>query len=345
MKQNSRQRMQDAFDYNNPDKIPVVYHPSTAGLYVHGQKLIDLFNAYPPDNPITYDKIPVLGPEAFDENGDYHQIIYDEWGTGWEYRIFGISGHPKYYPFASWEEALESYAFPKLTEVGSQVFLQEKSTGTENRANYLIFNGWISIFEKLHALRPMEELFMDLFMKDPHLMAFIEKLVDYWMEAVDYYAAIGTDVYVFGDDWGTQTSTLISPEMFRDIFKPHYKRLFSHIQQHGGLVFLHCCGWMGELLDEFIELGVRGLWPQLNLYDTDDGFTQKCKNNKIAIYLHLDRQRLMPLGTPSEIREYVRRAADKYHALGGGGIFYVEIENDAPFENVQALIESIHEYR
>jgi len=33
------------------------------------------------------------------------------------------------------------------------------------------------------------------------------------------------------------------------------------------------------------------------------------------------------------------------HAIGGGGIFYVEIENDAPWENVKTLIEAIHEYR
>lgn len=37
--------------------------------------------------------------------------------------------------------------------------------------------------------------------------------------------------------------------------------------------------------------------------------------------------------------------ADRYHRLGGGGIFYIEMENDAPFENVRALIEAIHRYR
>jgi len=31
--------------------------------------------------------------------------------------------------------------------------------------------------------------------------------------------------------------------------------------------------------------------------------------------------------------------------MGGGGIFYVEIEDDAPFENVLALFEAIDQYR
>ena len=345
MKENSRQRMLNAFNYNNPDKIPVVYHPSTAGLYVHGRKLIDLFQTYPPDNPITHDRIPTLEPGAFDADGNYHEIITDEWGTGWEYRIFGIAGHPKYYPFTSWQEALESYTFPPLAKIGSQVFVQEQMAGSEKRKKYLIFNGWISIFEKLHALRPIDELLMDILTNDHHLLAFIDMLTNYWMTAIDYYKAIGTDVYVVGDDWGMQKSTLISPELFRDIFKPHYKKLFSNIQKDGGMVFLHSCGYMGELLDEFIGLGVRGLWPQLNLYDQDDSFTEKCRENKIAVYLHLDRQRLIPLGTPDQIRRYIAETAEKYHRLGGGGIFYVEIENDAPYENVKALIESIHKYR
>ena len=55
---NSRQLMLDTFEFNNPDKIPVVYHPSTAGLYVHGKKLLDFFNEYSHDNPVKFDTVP-----------------------------------------------------------------------------------------------------------------------------------------------------------------------------------------------------------------------------------------------------------------------------------------------
>ncbi|MCK4990790.1 MAG: hypothetical protein KAS29_09905, partial [Bacteroidales bacterium] len=62
-------------------------------------------------------------------------------------------------------------------------------------------------------------------------------------------------------------------------------------------------------------------------------------------YIHPDRQQLIPLGTPAEIEKAIANYAEKYHKIGGGAIFYVEIENDAPFENVKALVESIHKYR
>jgi len=61
--------------------------------------------------------------------------------------------------------------------------------------------------------------------------------------------------------------------------------------------------------------------------------------------LHLDRQNLIPKASPAEIEQAVKKYADIHKKLGGGAIFYVEIENDAPFENVEALIRSIDRYR
>ncbi|MCJ7549569.1 MAG: hypothetical protein MUQ30_07800, partial [Anaerolineae bacterium] len=144
--------MLEAFEFRNPDQMPVVYHSSPAGLFVHGQKLLDLFSQYPPDNPIVFDSIPSLPPGTLDEQGRYHEIRRDEWGTEWEYLIYGVQGHPRKYAFASWREAQE-FEFPPISctvPSGAQVL--------EQRKDHLVFAGWISIFEKLHALRPMDEL-------------------------------------------------------------------------------------------------------------------------------------------------------------------------------------------
>ena len=87
MMMTSRQRMLAAFAYDSPDRIPVVYHPSPAGLHIHGRKLLDLFHRYPPDNPIRFDSIPVPPAGAVNTNGEYHEFRVDEWGTEWEYTV------------------------------------------------------------------------------------------------------------------------------------------------------------------------------------------------------------------------------------------------------------------
>ena len=77
----SRGCVLDAFGFNRPEQIPVVYHPSAAGLFVHGQKLLDLFSQYPPDNPIVVDSVSSLPPGTLDERGRYHEVRRDVWGV------------------------------------------------------------------------------------------------------------------------------------------------------------------------------------------------------------------------------------------------------------------------
>ncbi|MFH1708805.1 MAG: hypothetical protein ABIF71_12935 [Planctomycetota bacterium] len=113
----------------------------------------------------------------------------------------------------------------------------------------------------------------------------------------------------------------------------------------GRKVFYHSCGTLGPIFDELLDLGIDGLWPQIGLFEADPRYGRICRERRVTLYLHFDRQRLVPCGTPAEIRAAVRRYADFYHAQSGGGIFYIEIENDAPFANVEALVQAVHEFR
>jgi hypothetical protein len=181
-----RQRMLHAIEFTGPDKIPVVYHPSPAGLYVHGEKLLSLFNAFPPDNPITFDSLPTPPASSIDERGNYHEISKDAWGTEWEYLIYGIQGHPKTYPFENWEDA-KDYQFPPDFSFNREQVEKQKES-------YLIFSGGISIFERLHALRPIDQVLMDIVDKDPTFLRFLDRLVEYWLDIIQAMISAGVDV-------------------------------------------------------------------------------------------------------------------------------------------------------
>ena len=334
----SRERMLCAFEFAAPDKIPVVYHPSPAGLYTHGQRLLDLFNEYPPDNPVNFDSLPVPPAGTVDATGKYHEIRTDEWGTEWEHLIYGVWGHPKNYPFNSWDEGNAKYEFPPIP-------LQDKSMIAEQQKEYLVFSGWPSIFERLCALRPIDQTLMDILTEDPALLRFLDRLVDYWLTAIDDIIDAGADVVMFGDDWGTQTAPIIPPALFRKIFLPRYAQMMAPLKAAGRKIFFHTCGYLDGTLDDLIGLGIDGLWPQIGFLERNPSLFDKCAQNKVALYLHSDRQYLIPRGTPEEIEASIKSYAEKYHALQGGAIFYVEIENDAPFENVKTLIEAIDRWR
>ena len=334
-----RERILSALEFRNPDKIPVIYHPSTAGLHVHGQKLFDLFNEFPPDNQINFDVIQKPAPGTIQTDGGYHELKTDTWGTEWEFRIFGIQGHPHRYPFENWGDA-EKFEFPPFENTPEQKRIQ-----LTTKKEYLTFGGGISIFEKLHALRPFEEVLMDVFTEDPALLRFIDRMVEYWEQVIAAWLDAGIDVICFGDDWGMQTAPLVSPELFRKIFKPRYERLMRPIRAAGAKIQFHSCGQVGDIGNDLLDMGIDIYWPQIKLYENNVDFVHRSRQEQVTLLIHPDRQHLIPEGTPAHIDAVIRKYADIYHELGGGGIFYIEIENDAPWENVKTLIEAVHWYR
>jgi uroporphyrinogen decarboxylase len=332
----SRERMRKALDFSRPDRIPLVYHPSPAGLNVHGKKLLDLFNAYPPDNPVRFDAIPEPPAGTIDSTGAYRERRRDAWGVEFEYSTFGIQGIPCRFPFDGWEQGMD-YEFPPLPSNAEEI--------QEHRKRYLIFEGGVAIFERLHALQPFEQVLIDIHTRDPRFLRFLDRLTDYWCEYIDVLIESGADVIFFGDDWGTQTSSIISPVLFREVFLPRYARLFSRVKNAGKMIFLHSCGDLSDVLGDFVAEGINGLWPQIGFFEQDRRLFEFCEHNRVTLYIHPDRQHLVPLGSPDDIERTITGYAEKYHRLGGGGIFYVEIENDAPFENIERLILSIDRYR
>ena len=337
-----RERMLATLAFRGPDRLPVVYHPSPAGLYRHGQPLLDLFRRYPPDNPVDFGAIPQPPAESL-RNGRYCERQTDAWGTQWEYLHFGLAGIPCGYPLANWQ-AEEKYQFPSLWPAGTAEFTAQHQLRLAQQQQHLVFAGWVSIFEKLHALRPMDEVLVGLLERDRHLLHLLDRLTDYWRRVIEMELASGAEVLMFGDDWGAQTGPIISVELFREIFRPRYRELFSEVRRRNGKVFFHSCGRLGPILDKLFDLGVDGLWPQIAFVDSAD-FARRCRKQAVTCYLHPDRQQLIPHGTPQAIEARIRTYAERYHGLGGGAIFYIEIENDAPFSNVAALIQAVHKWR
>ena len=229
------------------------------------------------------------------------------------------------------------YEFPPFPTNAEEIQAQ--------RERYLIFEGGVAIFERLHALQPSEQLLMDIHTRDVHFLRFLDRLTDYWCAYIDVLIQSGADVIFVGDDWGSQTSSIMSPTLFREVFLPSYAKLFARVKKAERRIFLHSCGSIADVLEDFIATGIDGLWPQIGFFEQDPRLFELCEKNRVTLYIHPDRQYLVPLGSSDEIEQNIAGYSEKYHRLGGGGIFYVEIENDAPFENVERLILAIDRYR
>ncbi len=344
MTMNSRERVYAAIEFRRPDIVPVEHHPSAAGLYDHGEKLRDLWRTYPQDfGDHTSLPIPQPDPAHVMPDGSYHATWRDEWGVLWEYRIFGIMGHPLEQPLADISN-LDSYQPPIPGPISGPDFYAQKAACDQHKQKYFLKGGWIKTLEVLDAVRRFEDVLMDIAFDTKEINRLADIICDYMEAEIRRCIALGLDAIQFGDDHGTQNGLLMSRETWLRFFKPRYARLIAPIKKAGVKVLFHSCGNIAPLLPDLADLGVDAIWPQINLYDFDELACQCCDLH-LAVAIHPERSHTMTYGTPDDVRQHVRRLADVFKPWEGGSWFYIEIDNGFPWPNVQALFEAINEYR
>ena len=86
-------------------------------------------------------------------------------------------------------------------------------------------------------------------------------LADYVLELIRQWGELGVDAVFLTDDWGSQTALMISPDMWRSFFKPHYRRLFAEVHRWHMDVVFHSCGNVLDLVEDLIEVGIDVLDP------------------------------------------------------------------------------------
>jgi hypothetical protein len=185
---------------------------------------------------------------------------------------------------------------------------------------------------------------MDIQVDTPEINRMADLIVEYNAACVRRALALDADAVAFGDDFGTQNALIVPPAVWRRFFKPRYKALFEPIHRAGKRIFFHSCGQIGALLDDFRELGINAIWPQLPAFRLPD-LARRCRELGLAVQLHPDRGDLMQRRSPRDVRDYVLRLAEAFRTPEGGSWLYIEIDPGFPYRNVEALFRVAVELR
>ena len=339
-----RERVRAAIHFKPVDKVPLQYLYTPVGFYEHGERLNDLYEQHPGDfEGFKRQPIPVIPPEDFDSQGLYHSFKLDDWGTLWEHRIFGITGIPAKYPLADIND-IASYFPPPIPVLNEMERAQAKANMASHQQLYYGSYGVGSLFERLRYLRPDEDVLMDMINGEPALELLTDRIADHISKRISQAIDCGADGISFGDDYGTERAMLISPELWRQFFKPRLANMFAPAVKAGLDIIFHSCGQISPILEDLKEVGVSAIWPQLPAYNMEE-FAARCRELKLAVAIHTDRAVTMTSGTPSEVRDLVKREFEVFRIMDGGSWFYVETDNGFPFENIEALVETIAEWR
>jgi hypothetical protein len=179
---------------------------------------------------------------------------------------------------------------------------------------------------------------------------YIRGIFDIWIETAMknlelYRQAVGDRIDVIfmgGTDFGGQQGPLVSPRMFRELWKPHFRRANDWVHENTRWkTFYHSCGSIVKLLDDFVEMGVDVLNPvQCSAAGMEAEGLKAAYGDRLVFWGGgVDTQATMPFGTPDEVRaqaEERRRGAD-----GGDGFCSIHtIQARTPVENVLAFFEA-----
>ena len=339
-----RERVLTTLAFQPVDIVPLQIHSSPAGLFDHGQKLLDLMRACGHDFGDQSDlAIPVVPANEFDSDGRYHKFVTDEWGTTWEHRIFGVWGYRIQYPLADISQ-LANYHVPTLKLLEGEELERLRGAGAGQRQRYFQLGGGVSLFETMQSLRPFEDVLIDINADTPEINRLADMLMEYYAVIIQNALLVGVDAVTVGDDFGTQQAMMMSPKVWRRFFMPRYQALLDPVKKAGKFLFFHTCGKVTPILEDLRQVGFNSIWPQLNLYNQRD-LAKRCRELRLAVQLHPDRGDLMQRANPQQVRDYVHRLVDDFDTLSGGSWLYLEVDPGFPWENVKVLFETAMELR
>ena len=236
------------------------------------------------------------------------------------------------------EPEIDLYTFPPVDRIGIEATCR-KFLETE-RDTYKFAKLGTTLFERAWSLRGFENLFMDFMLEESFSHALLEKIADRNIEILDVALGYDFDGVYFGDDYGQQTSLLMSPDTWRKYIKPQLKRMFGLIKSKGKSVCLHSCGNIYAILGDLIEIGLDVYQTvQPEIYDLQA--LKKEFGSSLAFYGAVSTQRDLPYKNAEEIRNII---SETMRVLGSGGGYIAapthRITGDVPVENILAMIDA-----
>jgi len=202
------------------------------------------------------------------------------------------------------------------------------------------------------GIRDVADWYMSTLMRPDYLHYIFEKQTDVALQNLEMVRDIAgglVDVaYICGTDFGTQDSSFCSPETYEELYAPYYRKINNWIHQNTPWkTFKHSCGAVEPFMEHFIGSGFDIINPvQINASGMDPVRLKEKYGDRLTFWGGgVDTQRVLPFGTPDEVRAHVLRECEIL-APGGGFVFNTvhNIQANVPLQNVLAMLEAISQY-
>ena len=283
---------------------------------------------------ITWTFTPPKSFRPIDENES-------EWGFVWE-KLDKTMGQPTRYPLISWDRMADYEAPNPHIPDRFSAFHDVKRRYADR---YLLGTMGITGFNLMTFIRGFDNVLSDLYLEQGHLSDLADLVFGFEEGIISEYGRLGINAVAFYDDWGTQSSLMISPEQWRSFFKPRYKRQFSLAHSLDMHVYFHSCGFCYNIIPDLIEIGADIFnFNQPNIYGIER--LGKDFGGKACFHCPVDIQTTAVHGNRDDIYRETELLINSLGNFNGGFIGLVEdyfsigfISNSNYRDCLQALLD------
>jgi uroporphyrinogen decarboxylase len=282
-----------------------------------------------------------------------HSPFLDDWGTG-NLEIEDGRWYPGIHPLADATtlDEIEKYPWPDMDDPTRVAHVRAQARALADSGDYAVIGcPWLLFpFERAHAMQGMDTFLANMLVEREFAQALlwkIEGLCETLMGRFLDEAGDSLDIVKIGDDLGTQESLMISPATYREMLKPVHERLIAFIKSRTkAKIFFHSDGDVFDLIPDFIEIGVDILNPIQSGAGrmSDLPRLKKTYGRNLVLCGAIDTQRILPYGTPEEVRREVQRVCS---ILGPGGGYMVAavhtVMDEVPAANILAMCDAVKE--
>ena len=275
--------------------------------------------------------------------------------TTWGVPLRGIEAGAAHYdefsdaPMRDCEDPAAVDDYPYWPDPDSFAYDEALEDAQRASAHFAVMGPWVSFYEIYCQLRGLEQALMDLVLAPALVEAILDRVEAIQTEVMKRHlerSAAYLDLVFVSDDMGTQTGLLMSPKIWAQHFRARMRRWCDLIHSYGLKVFYHTDGAAEPLIRPLIECGIDVLNPIQHVCPGMDPARLAREYGKdVVFHGGVDNQRVLPFGTPEEVRAEVRMLGD---TLGRGTKGFIccschNVQAGTPVPNILAMIEAAKE--
>ena len=332
----SRERVKRCLEFDRPDRAPRDCWITPSAQPRHGEAAMQAFRERWPSD-FTQPDVGRQPASRVRGNPTSIGLYVDEWGCEFENIQEGVIGEVKHPMVSDWSK-LDLVQPP--TEMLS-VDVNAVNDFCRKTDKYTVAGGWARPFERIQFLRGTENIYYDLADESAELLELIRRVHDFDCRQYQTWAKTDCDALAMMDDWGSQRSLLISPAQWRRIFKPLYAEYVRIAHDAGKHFWMHSDGHITDIYEDLIEIGVDAINSQLFCMDIEE--IGRRFAGRIAFWGEVDRQHILPHGSPADVRAAVERVVRNIWRPEGGCIAQFEFFGAVPMANADAVFQAWQE--